>query len=207
NLPGQLHAAIVRSDRAHARLLGIDDAAARAAPGVVAILTARDVAEAGFRPLPSGAVPKGADGEPQKTAPMPVLADDRVRFVGQPVAMVIAESATQARDAADQVVVDYEDLPVAATVAAALAPDAPTLHDHVPGNVSLVYQDGDPDAVAQAFARAAMTSSLALTSQRLVGSPMEPRACLAVHDAARGVTVLRTPTQGLLGLRPSLQAG
>ena len=105
NLPGQLHAAIVRSDRAHARLLGIDDSAARAAPGVVAILTARDVAEAGFRPLPSGAVPKGADGEPQKTAPMPVLADDRVRFVGQPVAMVIAESATQARDAADQEVI------------------------------------------------------------------------------------------------------
>jgi carbon-monoxide dehydrogenase large subunit len=206
NLPGQLHAAMVRSDRAHARIVGIDDAAARKSPGVVAVYTARDVEAAGFRPLPSGAALKGADGSPQKTAPMPVLATDRVRFVGQPVAMVVARSAHAARDAAEQVVVDYEELPAAATVAAALAPDAPPLHDHVPGNVGLVYQDGDPDAVERAFAAAAMTSALSLTSQRLVGAPMEPRACLAAHDAARGVTVLHTPTQGMLGMRASLHA-
>ena len=206
NLPGQLHAAMVRSDRAHALVRGIDDSAARSAAGVVAVLTARDVEAAGFRALPTGAPLKGADGMPQKTAPMPVLATDRVRFVGQPVAMVVARTAPEARDAAEQVVVDYEELPAVASVAAALAPDAPLLHDHVPGNLGLVYQDGDPDAVERAFAAAAMTSTLSLCSQRLVGAPMEPRACLAAHDAARGVTVLHTPTQGMLGMRASLHA-
>lgn len=206
NLPGQVHAAMVRSDRAHARILALDLDAARKSAGVVAILTADDVAKAGFRPLPWGAVLKGTDGEAQKTAPMPVLAGDRVRFVGQPIAMVIADTAVAARDAAEQVLVDYEDLPAVATVAQARKAGAVSLHEGIPGNLALTFEDGDGNAVAQAFERAAMTSTLQLTSQRLVGSPLELRACLAVHDSARQVTVIHTPTQGMLGMRASLHA-
>jgi len=206
DLPGQLHAAMVRSDRAHARIRSIDVAPAARAAGVVAILTAADVAAAGFRPLPTGATIKGAAGESHRTAPMPVLAHDRVRFVGQPIAMVIAQSALQARDAAEQVVIDYEELPVATTVRAALAADAVQLHDAAPGNLAMTFEDGDRDAVDRAFAGAAMTSTLRIRSQRLVGSPLELRACVAAHDAARDVTVVYTPTQGMLGMRSSLHA-
>ena len=206
NLPGQLHAAVVRSDRAHARIVSIDLDDARKADGVVAILTAKDVEAAGFRPLPSGAALKGPAGEPQKTAPMPVLATDRVRFVGQPIAMVIAQSALAARDAAEQVLVEYEELPVATTVEAALQPGAIELHEGVAGNLALTFEDGDREAVARAFARAALTSTLRIKSQRLIGSPLELRACLAVHDSERDVTVIHTPTQGMLGMRGSLRA-
>ena len=206
NLPGQLHAAMVRSDRAHARILSVDVEAAAKADGVVAVLTAADVEAAGFGSLPTGAPLKGPDGEPHRTAPMPVLAGDRVRFVGQPIAMVIAQTALQARDAAEQVFVDYEEMPVAATVAAALADGAVQLHDAAPRNLSMTYQDGDAEAVARAFEHAARTSTLKIRSQRLVGSPMELRACVAAHEAARNVTVVHTPTQGMLGMRSSLHA-
>ena len=206
DLPGQLHAAMVRSDRAHARILSIDIEAARGAQGVVAILTSEDVQAAGFKPLPAGGALQGTDGNPQKTAPMPVLAVDRVRFVGQPIAMVIAESALEARDAAELVSVEYEELPVSATVEAALAPGGAQLHESVPGNLALIFEDGDERAVAEAFGRAAMTSTLRIRSQRLVGSPLELRACVSVHDAERGVTVIHTPTQGMLGMRASLHA-
>jgi carbon-monoxide dehydrogenase large subunit len=112
---------------------------------------------------------------------MPVLASDIVRFVGQPIAMVVAQTALQARDAAEQVVVDYEELPVAATVEAALAPGAVQLHEAAPVNLALTYEDGDAEAVDRAFADAAMTSTLRIRSQRLVGSPLELRACVAAQ--------------------------
>ena len=206
DLPGQVHAAMVRSDRAHALIRSIDTDAAARADGVIALLTAADVAAAGFRPLPTGVPLKGVAGEPHRHRRCPVLAGDRVRFVGQPIAMVIAETALQARDAAEQVVIDYEELPVAATVTLALAADAVQLHDAAPGNLALTYEDGDRQAVDRAFATAAMTSTLRIQSQRLVGSPLELRACVAAHDAARNVTVVHTPTQGMLGMRSSLHA-
>lgn len=206
NLPGQLHAAMVRSDRAHARIRSLDVEAARGADGVVAILTAEDVEAAGFKPLPTGAALKGRDGEPHRTAPMPILAGDRVRFVGQPIAMVVAQTALQARDASELVVVEYDELPVAATVPAALAPGAVQLHDTIPGNLAMTFEDGDAEAVARAFAGAALTSTLRIRSQRLVGSPLELRACVAAHDPQRNVTVIHTPTQGMLGMRSSLHA-
>ena len=122
NLPGQLHAHVVRSDRAYARIVATDWDAVRASPGVVAVLTADDVRAAGFGTIPTGAPLTGSDGQPQKKAPMPVLAQESVHFVGQPIAVVLAESAQQARDAAEQAIIDYEDLPVAVTVEAALRP-------------------------------------------------------------------------------------
>jgi len=205
NLPDQLHAHVVRSDRAHARIVAIDMQAAREAPGVVAVFTAEDVRSAGFGTIPTGAgALTGRDGQPQRKAPMPVLAQDRVRFVGQPVALVVAETAQQARDAAEQAMIDYEDLPVAIGAGSALRAGAPQLHDDVPGNLSIEFESGDVEAVEAAFARAARTTRLRVHSQRLVGSPMEPRACLVHHDAARGKTVVHTPTQGMLGMLGTL---
>ncbi|MGE0313283.1 MAG: xanthine dehydrogenase family protein molybdopterin-binding subunit [Lautropia sp.] len=203
---GQVHAAVVRSDRAHARLLSIDTSAARAAPGVLLVLTADDVAAAGFGDVPSGPALKGANDTPQRKAPMPLLARERVRFVGQPIAMVVAQTAALARDAAEQVAVAYEDLPAVIGPAAAARGDAAQLHESVPGNLAMRFESGDRAAVDAAFARARRTSRLRIASQRLAGAPMELRACVAVHDAARNVTRVHTPTQGMLGMRNGLAA-
>jgi carbon-monoxide dehydrogenase large subunit len=204
NLPGQAHAFVLRSDRAHARLLGIDRAAALAHPGCLLVLTAQELAPAGFGELPAGAPLQGADGQPQIKCPMPVLATDRVRFVGQPVAMVIAESARAAQDAAEQILVDYEDLPAVASMAAASAPGAPIVHDTAPGNLSLVHVSGDEAAVEAAFVRAKYVSTLRMHSQRITGAPLELRAALAEWDAASDSYTVYTPTQGMLGMRSSL---
>ncbi|MET0509552.1 MAG: xanthine dehydrogenase family protein molybdopterin-binding subunit [Burkholderiaceae bacterium] len=201
-----VHAFMVRADRAHARIAAIDTADALALPGVLRVLTIADADRAGFRPLPNGAALKGVDDAPQKIAPMPVLARDRVRYVGQPIAMVIAETAALAQDAAEQVRVDYEDLPAVATIEAARGAGAPLLHDQVPGNLSRTFEDGDQAAVEAAFDRAAKTARIRVVSQRLSGAPMEPRACFAAHDPACGVTRIHTPTQGLIGMRATLAA-
>jgi carbon-monoxide dehydrogenase large subunit len=205
-LEGQLHAAIVRSDRAHARILGIDTEAARRAPGVVAVYTASDVAAAGLKPVPSGPDIKGVGGAAQRKAPLPVLAEGKVRFVGQPVAMVVAETAGQARDAAELIAPQYEDLDAVVEPSDALADGAVRLHDDIEGNLSLHYEAGDAAAVDDAFARAAKTSTLRVVSQRLAGAPMELRACMASHDPVRDVVTVYTPTQGILGMRASLSA-
>ncbi|MFK7965812.1 MAG: xanthine dehydrogenase family protein molybdopterin-binding subunit [Burkholderiaceae bacterium] len=203
---GQLHAAMVRSDRAHANITSIDLAAAKAMPGVELILTAADVEAAGFGSIPSGPDIVGKDGMQQHKAPLPLLASDCVRYVGQPIAMVIAQTALMARDAAEQVLVDYEELPAISTVAAALAPNAQAIHASADQNTSLLYEAGDAEAVEKAFANAARTSTLKIVSQRLYGAPMEPRACMASHDTASNLTRVYTPTQGMLGMRASLCA-
>ena len=204
NLPGQLHAHMVRSDRAHALIRGIDTAAAKAAPGVVAILTADDVSAAGYTEIPTGAPVKTADGSMQVKCAMPVLATDRVRFVGQPIAMVIADSARAAQDAAEQIVVDYQDLASVTSMAAARRPGAPELHEVAPGNLSALVKAGDEAAVAAAFARATFTTTLGMESQRLAVAPMELRACLVAYDATADRYTVYTPTQGMLGMRSSL---
>jgi carbon-monoxide dehydrogenase large subunit len=204
NLPGQLYAHMVRSDRAHAMIRSIDTSGARAAEGCVTVLTADDVNAAGFTELPTGAPVKATDGSMQVKCPMPVLATDRVRFVGQPIAMVIATSARAAQDAAEQIMVDYDDLPAVVSMEAAVKPGAPTLHDVSPTNLSAVAESGDEAAVKAAFARAKYTTTLSVHSQRLTGAPMEPRASLASFDAASGLYTVYTPTQGMLGMRGSL---
>jgi len=203
---GQLHAAMVRSDRAHANILSIDTKDALESPGVELILTAADVEQAGFTAIPSGPDIVGKDGMKQHKAPLPLLASDRVRYVGQPIAMVVAQTAMMARDAAEQVLIDYEELPAVSSAANAIAPGAPSLHADAKQNTSLVYEAGDRDAVSKAFASAAKTSTLKIGSQRLYGAPMEPRACMASHDAAANLTRVYTPTQGMLGMRASLCA-
>ncbi len=206
NLPGQVHAVMVRSRVAHGVLRGIDTAAARAMPGVLAVLTAADLIAAGIKPMPANLFGQNRDGT---TTPKPVqmaLATDKVRYVGDPLAMVVAETITQAKDAAEAVVADIDTLPAVTSAAEADAPGAPLVHAQVPGNLALDWQYGDGAAVAAAFARAAHRVSLDLTNSRIVVCPMEPRAVLAEYDAEDGRHILRVGSQGVFGMRASLAA-
>src|SRR5690242_6260310 len=204
NLPGQLHAAMLRSDRAHAELARIDITRALAHPGVKLVLTGEDARAAGFKSLPNIVSYPGKDGQQIRKPHQPVLALGRVRYVGEPVAMVVADTAASAEDARELVDVDYRDLPAVVGFEAAVAPGAPQLHDEAPGNLAFEYESGDAQAVAAAFARAARTSKVTMDSQRLVGNMMEPRACLVAHDAASGRYTFYVPLQGLGGMRGQL---
>lgn len=195
NLPGQAYAAFVRSDRAHARLVSVDTAAAAAVPGVVRIFTGEDTKGLGM-PEPWVKFP-GRGGMKLIVPRRETLALGRVRFVGEAVAMVVAETTQAAQDAADLVAIEYEELPAVVDANAALAPHAPQLHDVAPGNLSFDYEYGDEQAVEAAFARAAHVTRLTLDSTRVSGNPLEPKACVAAFDAATGVFDLYTGTQGM----------
>lgn len=196
---GTLYAAVVRTDRAHARFRA-DWSTVRLAPGVRAVLTAQEVAAAGFSALLNAATVEGPLGQPQVVCRMPVLADSKVLYVGQPMAMVIADTAELAANAAELAEIDYETLPCVVTYEDATAAGAIQLHEEAAGNTSVVFENGDRAAVDAAFARAAMTSNVKVVSQRLIPAPMEPRAVQAWHDAETGLTHVRTPTQGLLSM-------
>ncbi len=205
DLTDQLHAAMVRSDIAHGHITSLDLAAVRSAKGVVAVLTAEDVLAAGYNPIPTGPPIKDADGNLANFNALPLLAADKVCFVGQPVAMVIADNAHHAHDAAALAVVEYEELPVVDSPATALRKEF-SIHENSPDNVSLHFSHGDKQAVDAAFKKAKHRISLTIGSQRLIGAPMEPRACNAQYDAATDVTTVYTPMQGLLGMRGALCA-
>ena len=149
-LPGQLHAAFLRSDHAHARVVSLDTAAARAAPGVVAVLTGADTDAAGYGRGKAALPYKGRDGMALLTPHGSALVRDRVLYVGDPVALIVAETAAQAQDAAELVAVEYEGLPVVSDMEAALADGAPQLHPDVPGNLCFEYEYGDAAAVKAA---------------------------------------------------------
>ena len=206
NLEGQLHAVIVRSDRAHANISSVGVDAAKALAGVAAVYTAADVTASGFSPLPSGPDIKGVEGSIIAKNPMPLLAIDRVRFVGQAIAMVVATSDAIAQDAAELVEVIYRDLAPVTNTEDATDGNAEQLHVNAANNVSLVFESGDQAAVSSAFDNADRVTTQSITSQRLSGAPLELRAVLASYDAASGKTTVYTPTQGLLGMRASLSA-
>jgi carbon-monoxide dehydrogenase large subunit len=201
NLPGQAYAVIVRSPYAHGDLRGIDTAEARAMPGVLAVYTAEDLKAAGMKPLAARQVLKNRDGTPMLTPERQVLATDKVRYVGHPVAAVIAESVAAGRDAAEAVVLDIDPLPAVTEPGLADAPDAPLLYDDVPGNVGLDFHFGDSEKVGAAFAAAAHVTRLTIRSNRIVVNPMEPRAAVAQYDAARQHFTLRVGCQGVFGFR------
>ena len=201
NRPGQVHAAFLRADRAHAEIRSIDTADALAAPGVLAVLTGADAVAAGFD-RGSAMMPVKGRGEALKVPPRPVLATDRVRFVGEPVALVVAQTAHQAQDAAELITVDYDGLPVIADAAAALAPGAASIHGSVPGNLCFDFDYGDAASTDTAFAGAAHVVRLTLTSSRVAGNPMEPKAALASWDG--DMLDLWTATQGMTAMRDSL---
>jgi carbon-monoxide dehydrogenase large subunit len=179
--PHALHVAFVRSPHAHARIERIDSALALALPGVVAVRTGTDLARAGVQPMRALWSLQTPDG-PMREPPRRALALDRVRFVGEAVAMVLAESRLAALDAAEAVAVDYQPLPAVADTRDAVRADAPLVHDDVPGNACLRWRRGDPRAVQEAFARAAHVTRIALVNQRLAGCAIEPRAALAQPD-------------------------
>ncbi len=204
NLPRQLHAHFLRADRAHANILAIDAAAARAQAGVRLVLTAADLDAAGYKSMPGGVAYEGAGGQKMNKPFWPALARGRVHFVGQPVALVVADSAPLAQDAAETIAPDYEDLPAAVGFDAAARPSAVQLHAEAPGNLAFEYESGDAAAVEAAFARATFRSRMTMNSQRLVGSPIEPRAFIADCDAASGRITVYAPSQGINGMRAQL---
>ncbi|MBV9750830.1 MAG: xanthine dehydrogenase family protein molybdopterin-binding subunit [Acetobacteraceae bacterium] len=195
NRPGQLYAAMVRADRPHARLLSVDTAAAKAAPGVVAVFTGADVQADGVGTLPCGWVVKNKDGSPQVEPPHPILAVGKVRHVGDQLAVVIATTRQEARNAAELVTVQYEDLPGVATVLDAVKPGAVLVHDDAPGNQCYDWEIGDKAVVDQAFAGAAHVVKLDLTNNRLVPNAMEPRAAIGEFDESSGEFTLYTTSQ------------
>ncbi len=195
NRPGQLHAFILRSPHANARLGGIDTKAAASAPGVAAIFTGADMAADGIGGLPCGWLINSKDGSPMKEPPHPVLAIDRVRHVGDPVVVVIAESLAEARDAAETIAVDYRVEPAVVDVAAALKPGAPQVWPEAPGNVCYDWHLGDGAAVDAAFAKAAKIVKLDLVNNRLVPNAMEPRAAIGEFNRATGEHTLYTTSQ------------
>jgi carbon-monoxide dehydrogenase large subunit len=206
NLPNQLHAVFLRADRAHAAIKRIDAAAALAHAGVVAVLTGDDAKAAGFKSLPNIVGYPGKDGMALHKPFYPVLAQERVRFLGEPVALIVAASEAIAEEARDLIEINYDDLPAVVGFDAAIAPGAAQLHAGVPGNLAFEFESGDAAAVAAAFAQAAFTSKLTINSQRLVGNPLEPRSCLAAFDAASGVYTMYLPLQGVGGMRGQLSA-
>ena len=194
-LHGMTYAAFVRSPHAHAKVKGIDSAAAKGMPGVVDVLTGQQIVDDKIGNLICGWMIHSKDGTAMKMGAWPAMAPDTVRFVGQAVAVVIAETRNQARDAAEAVVVDYEELPVAADIKAAIASGAPQLHPEAPGNVIYDWTIGDEAATDAAFKAAANVTSLDITNNRLVPNAMEPRAAIADYDAAEEHFTLHTTSQ------------
>ena len=193
NRPGQLYAYLRRSDRPHARIVALDTRAAAAAPGVVAIYTGADFANIGG--LPCGWQIHNKDGSPMAEPKHPVLADGRVRHVGDPIAVVIAESKQQAKDAAELLAIELEDLPAVANVTDAVKPGAPLLHEGATGNLCYDWHIGDKAAVDAAFAQAAHKVHLDLTNNRLIPNAMEPRAAIGDFDSSTGDYTLYTTSQ------------
>ncbi|HTB44550.1 MAG TPA: xanthine dehydrogenase family protein molybdopterin-binding subunit [Acetobacteraceae bacterium] len=200
NYPGQLYGVMVRSRVAHGVLRSIDTDAARDLPGVRAIITVKELDAAGIRNMPA-AGGKHRDGSPTPRPAQRPLATDRVHYVGEPIAMAVAETAKQAKDAAEAVFADIDPLPAVTTASAAAAPDAPLLHDDAPGNLCLDFHYGDSERVAAAFAGAAHVTTLSMRNSRIVVCPMEPRSAIGEYDAAEDRLILRLGCQGVFGQR------
>jgi aerobic carbon-monoxide dehydrogenase large subunit len=203
NLAGQAHAVMVRSHIAHGTIGAIDADAARAMPGVLGVFTAADLA--GHGPIKPAILIPNRDGSPMRAPLRPALPKDRVRFVGEAVAFVVAETTVQAKDAAEAVTLDIEPLPVVTTPAAALAPDAPQLHAGTPGNVVVDYHYGETQAVDAAFAKAAHVTRFSLTSNRIVVNALEPRSAVAAYDRKTERFTLHLGCQGVFGLRNAVK--
>ncbi|UPJ62207.1 xanthine dehydrogenase family protein molybdopterin-binding subunit [Bradyrhizobium sp. 191] len=194
-LTGMTHAYFIRSPHAHAKVKGIDSSAALKMPGVVAVLTGKQLVDDKVGNLICGWAITSKDGSPMKMGAWPAMAPETVRFVGQAVAVVIAESKNLARDAAEVVVVDYEELPAVADMQAAIKAGAPQLHPEAPGNQVYDWVIGDESATDAAFAKAANVVKLDVTNNRLAPNAMEPRAAIADYDAAEEHFTLYTTSQ------------
>ena len=183
-VPGMKHAAFVRSPHAHAKIVGIDTAAAKKMPGVIGVLTGKELKADGIGNLICGWMIHSKDGSPMKMGAWSPLATDTVRYVGDAVVIVVADTKGQARDAAEAVEIIYEELPVVVSVVEALKEGAPQLHPEAPGNLIFDWDLGEEKAANDAFAKAAHVTKMDIVNNRLVPNAMEPRATLGVYDAA-----------------------
>jgi carbon-monoxide dehydrogenase large subunit len=194
-LQEQTWAVFVRSPHAHAAIRSIDAAAAKAAPGVLAVLTGEDVAADGLGGIPCGWQVKGKDGSNMIEPPHPALALGKARHAGDPVVMVIAETRAEARDAAQLVEIDYDPLPAVAHLPAAVGAGAPLVWDEAPGNVCFDWHIGDSAATEAEFARAARVVSIDLVNNRIAPNAIEPRAANGIYDDAEDRYTLYTTSQ------------
>ena len=204
SLPHQAYAVVVRSPHAHARIRSLDTANARGAPGVFAVLTGADLAADGLGDLPTDKTRKRRDGSPAFATPRPALVRDRVRHVGDPVALVVAATPDQAVDAAELVTVDYDPLPAVAATPDAARPGAPAVWAEAPDNVAFVWEAGNKDTVARAFASATHVTRLDFVVSRVAAAPLEPRGAVGEWDRRSGRYTLHTGIQAPHGLRALL---
>ena len=201
SMPAQLHACFVRSPWAHARIRAIDTQAALQSEGVHGVITAKDVAQAGLGPIMPLVVLKGSDGHNMHCSGMPILAHEEVRHVGEPVALVAAETLEQAMNAAELIQIDYEPLACVTDLQAAVAPGAVLVQPIAPGNVAMDWSLGNTPALEQAFAQAHHVQEIELADPMLTGAPMEPKAALAHYDAAQDRYTLVASTQGVKNIQ------
>ena len=192
-----VHAYFVRSPHAHAVIRSLETSAAENMPGVLGIVTSRDTGSTGY--VPVGAPFKNRDGSAIHESPKQILPQDKVRFTGEAVAMVVAETAAQAKDAAEAVLVDYEPMDGAVRIESGSL--APPIWEHAPGNLAFDWSDGDAAGCDAAFSRADCRVKVDVVQNRVVPAPMEPRGAVATYDAASGAYNLYTPTQGSSGIR------
>jgi aerobic carbon-monoxide dehydrogenase large subunit len=204
SIPGQAHLLFLRSPHAHARIRSVDTSAASAVPGVAAVLTGEDLVRAGVKPIPVRTALKRRDGTPAATPPRRGLAHEAVRYVGEAVAAVVAETREQAAEAIRRLEVDYEVLPAVVDPVQAVAPGAPRLCPEAPDNVCAEARHGDEAGAAAAFARAARVVSVDLVHQRLAPTPLEPRGVLASWDEAGGRLTVRLSSQMPTAVRSGL---
>jgi carbon-monoxide dehydrogenase large subunit len=202
--PGQLCLAFLRSPYAHARIVSIDTVSAASMPGVALVVTGADLREAGVKPLPLAPIFQRPDGSPGATPLRPALAQEIVRFTGEAVAAVVAETPAQAKDALEAIAVEYEELPVVASLAAAIAADAPLVWAAATGNIAAQMTHGDAVAAAKAFDVAAHVVRLDLVNQRLAPTPMEPRSTQGSWEEATQRLTLRLSSQMPSGARDTL---
>lgn len=195
NRPSQTYAFFLRSPHAHASFTKIDRSAAQATPGVQGVYIAEDLAADEIGDLPCGWVITGKDGEPHKAPAHPILAREKVRHVGDPVAMVIADSLEQAQSAAEKISVDYEVLAPAIDLATAADPGVPQIHDDVPGNLCYDWELGNKADVDTAFAEATHVVEIDLRNNRMLANPMETRAAIGEYDQANSAYTLHTTSQ------------
>jgi carbon-monoxide dehydrogenase large subunit len=202
NMPGQAHLAILRSPHAHARIVSMDTTAAKAAPGVIAVLTGHDADADGIGLFPVQIeVPSRPGTPPLYCPPRRILQTDAVRFVGDPVVAIVAETRAQAEDALELVEIEYEMLPAATDTATALDPATPVIWPERGSNLCVEWSNGRDEQADAAFAAAAHVAKIRLVQNRVVGNPMEPRVAIGLWNAEKERYELTSPTQGMFRVR------
>jgi carbon-monoxide dehydrogenase large subunit len=201
---GQAAAHFLRADRAHAKIVRIGTEVARKQPGVLDILTGDDIVATGWKGPPAMAFFKGVGGSSLRVPFRPALAHGSVRYVGEPVALVVAETENQAQDAAELIEIEYEDLPVVVEAADGAAAGAARLHPDLPDNLALEYEYGNRLSTEPGFAGAAHVVRVSVRAQRIAGNPMEPKSCIARYDKGKDAYEVCMPTQGISDIKATL---